>query len=197
MCRSNYAVTGLLLMKTKVSKPAAASQKPWRVFVGYDDPKTHQRASDVCNFIAHKFWPEIEFELQPCELGLLSNEEYHNKAVASAAAARIVIIATSTREHSHWQLHSWMEGVRANRHGREGVVVGLLDPEAPEELRDSLEFALRQFAHQAGLDYLNHAPTCQIISAQEETETLKQREKKVGNVIESILAQPHNPVAAA
>jgi len=184
-------------MTNNTIKKSGAKREPWRVFVGYDDPKTHQRASDVCNFIAHKFWPEIEFELQPCELGLLSNEEYHNKAVASAANAQIVIISTSTQEHSHWQLRSWMDDVRANRHGREGVVVGLLDPDAPEELRDSLEFALRQFAHHSGLDYLNHAPNCRVLSAKEETDTLKEREEAVGNIIETILSQPHNPVASA
>ncbi len=172
---------------------AEAKTEPCRVFVGYDDPKTHQRASDVCNLLAHKFWPDIEFELQPCELGLLGNAEYHQNAVESAANARIVIIASSTQEQSRWQLHSWMEGVRANRHGREGVVVGLLDPDAPEGLRDSLELALRRFAHQAGLDYLTHAPTCWVMSAKEETETLPTREREVGPLMETMLAETHNP----
>ena len=174
---------------------SASGAKPWRVFVGYDDPKTHQRASEVCDFIAQKFWPGIEFELQPCELGLLGDADYHARAVASAAQARIIIIASATQEHSLWQLHNWLEAVRANRHGREGVVVGLLDPSAPEELRDTLELALRKFAHNAGLDYLDHAPHCLVMSAQEETETLPSRELEVGEVMEQILAQRHNPVA--
>lgn len=172
---------------------SAARTRPWRVFVGYDNPETHQRASEVCNFIAHKFWPDIEFELQPCELGLLGDADYHAQAVASAAKAHIIIIASSTQEHSQWQLHTWLEGVRASRHGREGVVVGLLDPEAPEELRDALALTLRQFAHHAGLDYLDHAPHCLVMSAQEETETLPSRELELGGVMEEILAQPHNP----
>jgi hypothetical protein len=181
-------------MTNKTFHEAAAGTKPWRVFVGYDNPQTHQRASDVCNLIAHKFWPEIEFELQPCELGLLSDADYQARAVASAAQASIIIIASATQEHSLWQLHGWLESVRANRHGREGVVIGLLDEEAPDELRDTLEFALRRFAHQAGLDYLNHAPHCLVMSAREETESLGPRETEVGGVMEEILAQPHNPV---
>jgi len=184
-------------MTQKTFNKAAAQPEPWRVFVGYEDLKTHQRASEVCNFIAHQFWPEIEFELHPCELGLLGDEAYHHQAVASAARARIVIIATATQEHSQRQLRAWMDGVLAHRHGREGVVVGLLNPDAPEELRDSLEFALRRFAHQAGLDYLNHAPICRVMNAREETETLPTREKEVGTVMEMILAEPHNPTLAA
>lgn len=173
---------------------AHAHEGPWRVFVGFDNPKAHKRASEVCNLITHKFWPDTEFELQPCNLEVLNEPAYQGQAVKSAAEARIVIIATSATQDFAPPMQAWMNAVKANRHGLEGVVVGLIDPEAPEESRDSSELVLRQFAHQMGLDYLNHAPECPVLTAEEETESLEPRAAELGSVMESILTLPWRPV---
>jgi hypothetical protein len=170
---------------------------PWRVFVGFDDVRARRRASDVCEFITKQFWPDIEFELDLCDFHQLGNAENSNRAITSAAAAKIVIISTSASEESQSGMGLWIDGLRARRHGREGVLVSLVDPVAPEPLRVSAELGLRHLAHELGLDYLTHAPDCRALLAEEKMETVEVRSKNVGPVLEEILAHPTRPTANA
>lgn len=170
------------------------SESGWSVFVGFDDVRAQQRASEVCDFMAKQFWPEIEFDLHLCDLTHLGEPDYRQHAIMKAATARIVIIATSASKQLDLPLMEWMEGVCVQRRGREGALVGLVDPSAEDELRDAMDFQLRHLAHRAGLDYLTHAPNCRALCIPNEADWVETRAGKMGSVLEEILDKPSGPV---
>lgn len=184
------------MLPEQTQNKAGARHEPWRVFVGFDDLRARKRASDVCEFITKQFWPDIEFDLDLCDFHHLEDVAYLKRAVASAATAKIVVVSTSAGKGVAGGLNRWRDGLRAQRHGREGVLVGLVDPAAPEPFRESSDLGLRQLAHELGLDYLTHAPDCRALRAEAETEAMDMRSKDVGPVMEEILTHPTRPTAA-
>jgi len=181
------------MLTEQTQTKAGTRHGPWRVFVGFDDLRARERASDVCEFITKQFWPDIEFDLDLCDFHHLEDAEHLKRAVASAATAKIVVVSKSAGESVEAGLNLWMDGLRTQRHGREGVLVGLIDPAAPEPFRESSDLSLRRLAHELGLDYLTHAPDCRALQAEEQMETVDARSCNVGAVLEEILAHPTRP----
>jgi hypothetical protein len=165
----------------------------WRVFVGFDDLRARQRALDVCEFITKQFGPDIEFDLDVCDFRDLENVDHLERSVASAAAAKIVVVSTSAHEGMEEKLTHWMDGLRNRRHGLEGVLVRLVDPTMHAPLGGSSDFGLRHLAHELGLDYLTHAPDCRALRAEAGVGTVENRSKNLGPVLEEILTHTTRP----
>jgi len=165
----------------------------WPVFVGFDDLKARERASEVCDFMTRQFRPDIEFELHFCDFSQLPEADYRKNAISKAAEARVVIIARSTPSSIELPLIEWMEGLCAHRHGREGALVALIDPGAPEDVRDAMDAELRHLAHRSGLDYLTHAPNCRCLEIPGDTAWAGDRAGAMGTVLEKILQMPCGP----
>lgn len=171
----------------------AQGKELWRVFVGFDDSNARQRASEVCESITRQFSPDIEFDLNPCDFHGLDEVENLERAIASAAAAKILIVSTSAGKGIEEGLHRWMDGLKAQRHGREGVLVRLVDPAAPDPFPESSDAGLRDLAHKLGLDYLTHAPDCRALRAEAGMETAEVRSRNLGPVLEEILTHSTRP----
>lgn len=182
-------------MKSETNlKQDGRREQEWQVFVGFDDSKARARASEVCEFMTHQFWPEIAFDLHLCDLTQLSEPGYRQLAITKAALARIVIIATSAPGEFEMPFIEWMNGLCLRRGGREGALVGLTDPEAADERRSAVDLQLRQLAHRAGLDYLTRAPNCRALCIPDRTDWLDSRAGQLGPVLEEILERPGRPI---
>ena len=166
------------------------------VFVGFDNSEARTRASEVCDCMTAKFWPDMEFELHLCDFAQLGEPDYRQQAIKKAAAAHVVVMATSLSDVLDLPMTEWMEAVCALRHEREGALVALVDPAAEEEQRESTEQHLRRLAHKAGLDYLTHAPDCRTLQIPDEADWLDAR-IKLSSVLESILEKSGRPVEAS
>jgi len=179
-------------MKNSPTSETQARQT-WDVFVTFDDDRAKQQATEVCDFITRVYWPEIEFELQWCDFGHLGDAEALEKAVRAAAEARIIIVSTSAKEPLPGATRAWMDRLCANRHRREGALIGLVGDDEESESRAAIEHQLRQAAHQAGLDYLTHAPDCRSLPMPDETDWVNAKAANLGSVLGSILSTPMKP----
>lgn len=159
----------------------------WSVFVVYDDPTARERATSVCEFITRKFWQDLEFDQHWCDVNRLCSAECAQKAVACASAARIVIVATSAREELPQGVLDWLENWSRLRHGREGVLIGLIEPSSEHQLSEETDSLLRRIAHQAGLDYLTEVPEFGPAQLQDEQEWINAKEHEMGSILGNIL----------
>lgn len=162
----------------------------WRVFVGFDDVQAQKRATEMCDALTRHFCPEFDFDLRMWDFNCIDEAEFRSRAVEDAATARIVIFATSAKQTLAPPLMEWMEGLCTRRHSREGALVGLVCRNAPAEVREPIEFQLRQLARRTGLDYLTHEPDCKALNTQEEPEWVEAHAMQVGSVLENILNMP-------
>lgn len=183
-----------MLLKQTQGK-AGTHHELWRVFIGFDDLNARQRALEVCESITQQFSPEIEFDLDDCNFHELNEIGHLERAVASAATAKILIVSTSAGKGIEAGLHRWMAGLETRRHGREGVLVRLVASAPPEPIEESPDLGLRHLAHKLGLDYLTHAPDCRALQAGTQMETVEVRFKNLGPVLEEILAHSTRPAS--
>src|SRR5262245_33438381 len=101
------------------------AERPWSVFVAFDDLTARQRATAVCDSITAKSWPKIDFEVQWCALDQLGTPESAHATSECATKAQIVIIASSAREELPLKAMQWLDEWCRCRHGREGALIGL------------------------------------------------------------------------
>jgi hypothetical protein len=168
----------------------ACGAEAWSVFVVFDDMTARQHATRVCDFISARFWPDIEFEIHWCALSRLGSPECAKKAVNCATGARIVIVATSAREVLPQTAVAWLDEWCAERRGREGALIGLIEEDAESEMREKTDQFLRSVAHRAGLDYLTHAPECGLTPMPDETGWITAKTEQMGSVLDNILTKP-------
>ena len=165
----------------------------WSVFVVFDDPPARKRATAVCDSITARFWPDLEFDLHWCDIHRLESQECVQTAVDCAESARIVIFATSARTGLSPGAMNWLANWSRKRHGREGVLIALIEASAEGELRDKTDMLLRNTAHQAGLDYLTDVPACGLAEMSDEPDWINAKAQEMGPVLGSILTTPIPP----
>lgn len=166
----------------------------WRVFVGFDGSQARNLAAEMCDSLARRSRPDIEFDLQMCDFNSIGDAELRRQAIENAAAARIVVFASGARHNLTQPVLEWMEALSKNRRSREGVLVGLVCGNAPAERRETIESQLRQLAHRIGWDFLTHEPDCRSLNVQEAPEWVEARAGKMGPVLEGILNLSNAPV---
>jgi hypothetical protein len=165
----------------------------WSVFVLFDDPPARERATSVCEFITTKFWPSLELDLHWCDVHQLDHHKHVKKAVESARTARIVIFATSARREMSPAVVEWLENWSRTRHGREGVLIALIEASGESDLREKADLFLRRTAHQAGLDYLTRAPEFGPDQLSDEQEWINAKAHELGPLLGNFLTAPIPP----
>ena len=169
------------------------TEAPWSVFVVFDDPTARVRATSVCDFITAKFWPDLEFDLHWCDVHRLGSVECAQRAVECATTARIVIVATSARAELPQSAVNWLDNWSRLRHGREGALIALIESSSEPHISERTDFLLRRAAHQAGLDYLTHAPEFGLAPLPDEPEWINAKAEQLGPILGDILTAPVPP----
>ncbi len=166
----------------------------WSVLALYENTDARDLAVQFCDGLVHRFWPECGFDLSWCDWSGLEHAASAREAAAKAQEADLIIVALSPQAVIPVEVSSWLELALRNRGEREGVLVGLPDPEPGYDAEAAAtQLYLRKLAHQAGMDYLTAVPEHLPFRVPDSTDAYTQRATQMTSVLDKILSHTSLP----
>lgn len=171
---------------------AASTDVRWTILVVFNDLEARRRATQVCDNIVARFWPEMEFQMHWCAFNQLLTPETAKLAIKQAVAATIIIVSTSTDAGLPYPVRAWLKSWCEQRHEREGAFVALVDGSPETAQHTAILHELRTAAHHAGLDFLTHEPNWLPKPIPSESGWIDAKATQIGSVLGAILEQTAN-----
>jgi len=164
----------------------------WLVVVMYDDSPTRQRAMDVCDHLAQRFWSEVELKFHWWRTDFLEDAGMAATAAENARDADFMVVCVVPDGELSPVVKQWFESWITQREGREGALIDLTTTTGPS-LRSAQrkQIFLRDVAHRAGMDYLTHFPSAINRSLPDSFESATLRATQMTTVLDGILQ--HSP----
>ena len=180
----------------KKSSVTAGVKEFGSVIVIYDDGPARQRAVEFCGRMVERFWAEYEFDVHWCSFSELSKTSPAEEAIVKAAAAAVIIFATSGRGEIPRRVRTWIDKWLPKRADREGLLVDLRESGQEGQVCDATCTYLRAVAHQGCMDYLTDLPHTILRSLPDSLESVSARACQVTSVLDGILRAQHRPPTA-
>jgi hypothetical protein len=134
-------------------------QETCTVVVIYEDAVARERAMAACDCLMQQLWSEVEFDFHWWRADFLEHAVMAHTAAQQAAAANFLIFCSSAENEFSPALKTWFESWIEDRHGRDGALLNLTNPNLTETgSARPMEAFLRGVAHRATLDYFATSP---------------------------------------
>ena len=177
---------------TQPSSGAGQNKEAWSVVVLYDDSSTRQRAMEVCDHLAQRFWEEVDLKFQWWRTDFLEDSGMASTAAANSREADFMVVCILPEGEISPVVRQWFEMWIPQREGREGALIDLTATIGLSPLTaHRKKVFLRDVAHRAGMDYLTHFPPAINRSLPDSFETASLRATQVTTVLDGILQ--HSP----
>jgi len=164
------------------------SKETWFVVVVYDDAATRQRAMEVCDHLAKRFWAEVELKFHWWRTDFLEDAGMAATAAENSRNADFIVVCILPDGELSPVFQQWFEGWIAGREGREGALIDLTATTGPSPFAaQRKKVFLRDVAHRAGMDYLTHFPPVINRSLPDSFETATLRATQMTTVLDGIL----------
>ena len=165
----------------------------WSVLVVYENKAAQETAVQFCDAMIQRFWPDFTIDVNWASRGELENPRASKETEHAAVEAQLIVVASSQNRGLSESLSSWLELALRKRADREGVLVGLPQPQGfvNQEAAASQVF-LRKLAHQNGMDYLTTVPEYLPVPESESAESYTSRASQMTSVLDKILH--HSPI---
>ena len=176
----------------KPSSDTGMNKEMWFVVVLYDDSATRQRAMEVCDHLAQRFWSEVELKFHWWRTDFLEDTGMAATAAENSCNADFIVVCVVPDGELSPVLRHWFEAWVSQREGREGALIDLTATIGPSPLAaQRKKIFLRDMAHRAGMDYLTHFPPVINRSLPDSFESASLRATQMTTVLDGILQ--HSP----
>jgi hypothetical protein len=180
------------MIAIKPGSETGPSKEMWYVAVLYDDSATRQRAMEVCDHLAQRFWSEVELKFHWWRTDFLQDPGMAATAADNSCNADFIVVCILPEGELSPVVRHWFEGWIAQREGREGALIDLTATTGPSALAaQRKKIFLRDVAHRAGMDYLTHFPPVINRSLPDSFESATLRATQMTTVLDGILQ--HSP----
>jgi len=168
------------------------SKETWLVVILYDDPATRQRAMEVCDHLAKRFWSEVDLKFHWWRTDFLEDAGMAATAAENSCNADFVLVSLLPETEMPPLIRRWFEGWVTGREGREGALIDLTaSADAGSLAAHRNRLYLRELAHRAGMDYLAHVPAEYNRTLPDSFESASLRATQITTVLDGILQ--HSP----
>lgn len=167
------------------------NKEMWFVVVLYDDSATRQRAMEVCDHLARRFWSEVELKFHWWRTDFLEDAGMAATAADNSRNADFIVVCIRPDGDLSPVVRHWFEEWVPQRAGREGALIDLTTTGAPPLAAQRKKAFLREAAHRAGMDYLTHFPPTINRSLPDSFESASLRAMQKTTVLDGILQ--HSP----
>lgn len=158
----------------------------------YDDSATRQRAMEVCDHLAKRFWSEVELKFHWWRTDFLEDAGMAATAADNSRNADFIVVCIAPDGELSPVLRHWFDDWVPQREGREGALIDLTPAHGPSPLTaQRKKMFLRDVAHRAGMDYLSHFPPLINRSLPDSFEMASLRATQMTAVLDGILQ--HSP----
>jgi hypothetical protein len=184
----------LLRVKMNVTQPSSETgenKEVWFVVVLYDDATTRQRAMDVCDHLAQRFWAEVDLKFQWWRSDFLEDPGMAATAADNSRNADFIVVCILPDGEISPVVRQWFETWIPQREGREGALIDLTAIIGSSPGAHRKKIFLREVAHRAGMDYLTHFPPAINRSLPDSFEIASFRATQVTTILDGILQ--HSP----
>jgi hypothetical protein len=180
-------------MNTSIPTPeSGASKEIWFVVVLYDDSATRQRAMEVCDHLAQRFWSEVDIKFHWWRTDFLEDAGMATTAADNSRNADFILVSILPDGELSPVVRHWFETWTIQREGREGALIDLTATGGLSSLTaQRKKLFLREVAHRAGMDYLTHFPPMVNRSLPDSFESASLRATQITTVLDGILQ--HSP----
>ena len=170
------------------------SKETWFVVVLYDDTATRQRAMEVCDHLAQRFWSEVDLKFHWWRTDFLEDAGMAATAADNSRDADFILVSILPDREIAPEVRSWFEAWINQRGGREGALIDLIAATEPSLLTAQRKrLFLREAAHRAGMDYLAHFPLEYNRSLPDSFESASLRATQITTVLDGILQHAPPP----
>lgn len=177
---------------TNPTREGDESKETWFVVVLYDDTATRQRAMEVCDLLARRFWSEVELKFHWWRTDFLEDAGMAATAADNSRNADFVVVCVVPDGDLSPEVKRWFEAWTTRREGREGALIDLIAGSGTSSLAaHHKKLFLREVAHRAGMDYLTSFPPVINRSLPDSCESATQRATQMTSVLDGILH--HSP----
>jgi len=177
---------------TRPTPETGESKETWIIVVLYDDAATRQRAMDVCDHLAQRFWSEVDLKFHWWRTDFLEDAGMAATAADNSCDADFILVSIVPDREISPEVRQWFEAWITRREGREGALVDLTAAIGASPLATQRKgLFLREAAHRAGMDYLAHFPSALNRSLPDSFESASLRATQITTVLDSILH--HSP----
>jgi hypothetical protein len=177
---------------TKPNPESDENKETWVVVVLYDDTVTRQRAMEVCDLLARRFWSEVELKFHWWRTDFLEDPGMAATAADNSCNADFVVVCVVPDGDLPPVVTRWFEAWTPRREGREGALIDLITASGTSGLAaHRKKLFLREAAHRAGMDYLTSFPPALNRSLPDSCESAAQRATQMTAVLDGILH--HSP----
>jgi hypothetical protein len=178
-----------------VIKPTPESEENkeiWFVVVLYDDAATRQRAMEVCDHLAKRFWSEVELKFHWWRTDFLEDAGMAATAADNSRNADFIVVCVMPDGDLPPEVKQWFEAWITRREGREGALIDLTPTTGSSPLAAQRKKTfLRDAAHRAGMDYLTNFPPVINRALPDSFESATLRATQMTTVLDGILH--HSP----
>jgi hypothetical protein len=178
------------MTRTNESGTGVEGKATWSVVVVYEDAAARERAVDFCDQLVERFWAKCDFEVSWWPFATLEETSSAEEAALKAKCADLILFSATPEGDFPLAVKGWIETWLNKRGDREGMLVGLMDPQAASTSREGQKHhCLRNAAHHGAMDYLTHVPQDISLSIPESLDSYTQRADQVTSLLDDILHQ--------
>jgi hypothetical protein len=162
-----------------------------RGVVFYETALACERAVEFCRHLTDDHSTAIDWY----SFDALTEASSAARATRKASIADLLLFSMIFDGDLPREVKIWIEGLLAERHEREGAIIGLV-LDRPQHVSVEVspkEIYLRHTAKRAGMDYLSHGTPAQWNAMPDSIDSFNQRAGQMTSVLDQILRTPTVP----
>jgi hypothetical protein len=180
------------MTSTKENGAGLETKATWSVVVVYEDAAAREQAVTFCDQLVGRFWEKCEFDVSWWSFALLEQPPATEESAERAKQADLIVFSASPEGDVPLPVKAWVESWLDRRGDLEGLLVGLMQPDASDREGQKHQY-LRKAAHRGAMDYVTQIPPGISLSISDSFESYTERADQVTSLLDDILRQQPPP----